>query len=691
MHRPVYKNGMRMTAKNFRESELDFLSHMFTSAEQRYRRADWLKSHFDAPQWRCEFGKSGSFDLDFGRLISLGVLSVDVAATCKYWLIVASSPNEGALAKSLASQYAIVTMSLTWIDYLILNQKYFGFGDLGFSAFTVNLFRGALQEILSDNSRVNSAYRYKERVLAAAMEGGKSIGLAQVHEIIEHFPALALLPHDREGFAPEEVLSMRAWLQHSGHLKWTGQQSYHLNAKSLSAMLFGGTLRGVGASKPVVALLASESIRKRNKKGRRYEGVPISLKGQLERPSKAAFMSALHCIRSFRVMQDAALQSPWIPSSSVIDASEAATAEGADGRFATLPAPVVFYALRHAIEFSEKYGDAIVDSYCNLLANAERARKHPSELSEVTVRSSIALTLRELGVNNWNTIERTRDAFTRFVEEPEDFSSMNLFTLVRVLYGATAVIVGTTMARRVGELSMLDSFLLLDVAKEYLIFENAKSTKEVAGLREREARPVIHITAKSISRLQRIHHVLREYGHLKEGSKLFQYPKGEDLTKLTRASEKGIFRILDMFCDYVEMPMVEGKRYYIRQHQLRRFFAMIFFWHSSFEGLHVLRWFLGHTEIEMVYRYITESTPGQVLRHIKAQYAASHISAHDDLAEYLKQRFGIKKYAFLAPEKIEEYIVVLLEEGKVSIEPLFFTAEHGRDYKILVKVIQYGK
>ena len=680
-----------MTAKQFRENELEFLSRMFTSAEQRYRRADWLKCHFDALQWRCEFGKSGSFDLDFGRLISFGILSVDVVATCKYWLIVASRPSEGALAKSLASQYAIVTMCLTWIDYLILNQKYFGFRELGFSAFTVNLFHGALQEMLSDNSRVNAAYRYKERVFAAALEGGKSIGLAQVHEIIEQYPALALLPDDREGFSSEEVLSMRAWLQHSGHLKWSGQQSFQLNAKSISEMLFGWTLRGVGASKPVVTLLASESIRKRNRKGRRFEGVPNSLKGQLERPSKAASMSALHCIRSFRVMQDAALQTDWIPSYSVIDASEAATAEGADGRFATLPAPVVFYALRHAIEFSERYGDAIVDSYCNLLANAKQARKHPNELSEVTVRSSIALPLRELGVNNWNTIERSRDAFTRFAEESEDFSSINLFTLVRVLYGATGVIVGTTMARRVGELSMLDSLHLLDVAKEYLIFDNAKSTKEVAGLREREARPVIHITAKSISRLQRIHHVLREYGHINKGSKLFQYPKGEDLTKLTRADEKGIFRVLDMFCDYVEMPIVEGRRYYIRHHQLRRFFAMIFFWHSSFEGLHVLRWFLGHTDIEMVYRYITESIPGQVLRHIKAHYAASHISAHDDLADYLKQRFGINKYAFLAPEKLEEYIVVLLEEGKVSIEPVFFTAEHGRDHKIMVKVIQHGK
>jgi hypothetical protein len=81
--------------------------------------------------------------------------------------------------------------------------------------------------------------------------------------------------------------------------------------------------------------------------------------------------------------------------------------------------------------------------------------------------------------------------------------------------------------------------------------------------------------------------------------------------------------VLNRFSDYFEVQQDSaGRRYYIRTHQMRRFFAMTFFWAGGFGGLDTLRWFLGHTNVEHVYHYITETVPGEVLRRVGAEYAS---------------------------------------------------------------------
>ncbi|TON99656.1 integrase, partial [Vibrio parahaemolyticus] len=80
---------------------------------------------------------------------------------------------------------------------------------------------------------------------------------------------------------------------------------------------------------------------------------------------------------------------------------------------------------------------------------------------------------------------------------------------------------------------------------------------------------------------------------------------------------------LDNLCDYLETDLVEYyngeyRRNYVRQHQLRRFFAMAFFWSKGFDGMDALRWMLGHSDIEHLYHYISESETGAVLNGAKA-------------------------------------------------------------------------
>jgi len=183
---------------------------------------------------------------------------------------------------------------------------------------------------------------------------------------------------------------------------------------------------------------------------------------------------------------------------------------------------------------------------------------------------------------------------------------------------------------------------------------------------------------------------LKEHGIIDKYHSLFSYPHSR-ASGLVNIDFLQFNESLDYFCDYVETPLNrDGSRYYIRQHQLRRFFAMLFFWGSSFGGMDTLRWFFSHTDVEHLYHYITESTPGSVLHGAQAHYATEQIQAYNEsassLADLLEKRFSTRKFDLMNSNELDEYIEDLIEEGQVTVNPEFFENENGKDYRILIKV-----
>ena len=109
-------------------------------------------------------------------------------------------------------------------------------------------------------------------------------------------------------------------------------------------------------------------------------------------------------------------------------------------------------------------------------------------------------------------------------------------------------------------------------------------------------------------------------------SHLFATPSIRGDVGFSQPTSYSYNRNLDFLCDYIQTPInKKGERYYIRQHQLRRFFAMLFFHSASFGGLETLQWMLGHTDIEHLWNYITETLDGTVLRGAKAQFVAQSL------------------------------------------------------------------
>jgi hypothetical protein len=124
----------------------------------------------------------------------------------------------------------------------------------------------------------------------------------------------------------------------------------------------------------------------------------------------------------------------------------------------------------------------------------------------------------------------------------------------------------------------------------------------------------------------------------------------------------------------------------MRQHQLRRFFAMCFFWGSGFGSLDTLRWFMGHTNVEHVYHYITESTSGEILRNVKTQFLLENVRKYENLLSLIKNRYNTTKFDLIDSEDLESYLSDLVENEEIIVEPEFLENNNEQEYKIIVKI-----
>ncbi|MGY2573025.1 site-specific recombinase [Vibrio diazotrophicus] len=312
----------------------------------------------------------------------------------------------------------------------------------------------------------------------------------------------------------------------------------------------------------------------------------------------------------------------------------------------------------------------------------------------------------------------------------------------KVLLGSILVLVGALNARRVQEVTSLPSIGNLtpninpwledrkknasqeDLLEFYLRFFAAKSG--IGGeesLLEYTERPTPLIIAKLIYKLQRFNSIIIKKGLMNNNLALFNGVGTLD----------GIFYPLDKkqyneyisyFCDYIETvtTIIDGEvyRYYIREHELRRFFAILFFWAYEDKRLDSLRHQLSHTNIEHLYNYISESLPGNIFNTVKANYLSNTLHKLDDsilnkLNNCLINSFGVnsinittaklfvKSYyendilsedfkinidheTILNQAEIEGQILYLFDNDIISLEPTFYKKDDENRYYFSLKI-----
>ncbi|MBE0362451.1 hypothetical protein PULV_a3089 [Pseudoalteromonas ulvae UL12] len=105
--------------------------------------------------------------------------------------------------------------------------------------------------------------------------------------------------------------------------------------------------------------------------------------------------------------------------------------------------------------------------------------------------------------------------------------------------------------------------------------------------------------------------------------------------------------MLDMFSDWCQVPLIEGKRWYITTHQLRRLFAILYFNLTDETGIDELSWMLGHDALETTFGYAEVDDDvwfEEAIRCIaeRAKHFHSNIVLSDDVKDAIKSHSEVE-------------------------------------------------
>jgi hypothetical protein len=684
--------------------ELDFLTPFYIEQSIALRQADWLLSDFDDYLWEYSFGYKKPKVIDWNVQLDDGSRLTDpknkeLLDGFKYF-ITGSTHSFGEPAPRTtpaASRPEEFNRALHIADFLLLNAREFQLAKYGLAGLGRDALKLILSEICSNKSAAEAVYSWRKRLSLYCLNLTLQVSTAQIESALEELPALNTITPDQADNnmldIPLEIIPrVRAALYLNGMYK-RSETGYNANSIRISEIIYRDTLKGRYESKPTAEILAV-------KEGDYFtrEFLPIAVTtGTREIIGDSSFYKYRASLYSLGNLHEVGLPAPSVDDLAAVKRFKLET--GKLGRFRTLPSHVVFGAVKNAIEFHVKNGKAIIDGLCKIALHCKLNGISTSELNDHSVRSIIGESLSKLGVRRLGLSRRavgseyamrTKGSASEYFQDLR--ANRGLLELVKVYIGSAQIVVGALMARRVGELLDLHASNCLDVSEQWLVFQNRKSTQNLFGIRRVEVRPIEPIAVQMIKTLVRMQKILKRLGYIDELMELFSSPAMHGDLSLSGKDGYNYNQNLDFFCDYFETEINDdGKRFYIRQHQLRRFFAMLFFYSSSFGGLETLQWMLGHTDVQHVWNYITEAMDGATLAGAKVQYVAEalhsgDIESYESLAALVTARYGTENFTLADTNELEDYLADLMEEGAITIEPEFFEDDDGQRFKVIAKV-----
>lgn len=362
--------------------------------------------------------------------------------------------------------------------------------------------------------------------------------------------------------------------------------------------------------------------------------------------------------------------------------------------------------LNNAIRLVHVYGESIID--CYLAATRTKRRCPDMESSEIL--NSINASAEEhflvdtpegkkpllavLGIMNFQRGSRPTD-FDLLRSQP------TLFEMLRVLIGACIVCIGILKPSREYELTHLKrDCLRKDATGYYIHYVLGKSNVGEAYIEI--DRPIPFITVKAVRLLQKLGSSLADLfsDDTKIGKNLFYLPKVEQDGALV-ATEVLLNQHLDLFCDYVGIPPDQlGRRWYVRVHEMRKWFLLLLFWSGKYDVLDAARWIAGHTDAKHIYEYIEQEFPGQELPRLEAEYAVERLRALESktaidgckeegltlLYQKVLDHFGVNSLAMVPESEWVDYVSLLREMETFILEPHSVFAEGSNSQAIGIEV-----
>ncbi|MGU2064695.1 hypothetical protein ACSEVO_24440 [Pseudomonas aeruginosa] len=682
---------------------------------------------FDSDVWMLRFSEKSSVpdkEINFNIKLYDGSMLTDkvnceLLLVFKGLLVFSLLPrfNGGQLLVGATLYYKLLRV-LHFIDWLLLNGERFEITRYKFGLIS----KRNIQEFLFGVSvgRVwESVYGFTSKLKEWIVKGSAILDSVEYQRLVKKQPALLQVLPEQDWALDldlETLLRGRAWLYKSGYYKKKSGRLY-FNASKFIKSLYAGTLHG----QSIAPLLVPEFVLE-DAYFREFEGVPVRKYFEL------GYSKAVESQYSVLIANVAAVNSEICDSGMSVDISEARVSDlqamevpekCREGRYRSVPSTVLMGVLRSSIEFYIKFSGEIFDAIKSCVISPSR------EFDRLEVNSRVPSKLGNdlIQLSGWTQRNTLGVPFNYELFR----SAPGLCELYAVLVGVATYIIGMTMARRQGELVSLRSEDCLEPAKNpyfpennaceyFMAFDLLKSGSSDRREKVRRAAPLM--VAKVLWDFKQFKHFLIENDRLRlVGNKqLFQILNvfSLDFSPLssTRHNE-----CLDQMCDFFQTATVveDGgrlKRYYIRQHQLRRFWAQVFFWMRGSDSLETLSLFLGHTDPEMVYRYVMEELPGSMILDAKHERIVDAVRNKDESVEniyvllellyekFLAQRIYIKTEAeavldlqysvrnelikivpdfdeFCSGVQAENIIESLLFAKKIDLNPEFVSVDMG--------------
>lgn len=676
---------MAITSLNIPE-ELAFLRHESgnRSLESLIKQFTLLKSPFTAELWII---KGLQYPINFKiRLIDNSLLTDSknsaLLLELKAWIAIQQAlPENNKIQYSTIHILKRIRHVLRIIDYFLLNSETLLLTTNGISALTGNSFRSLAYRLCIYNCVEEQFYDWSKRLRAYLIE---HCSHAYIHDgkpinsNIENFE-----PH-RKGFSldltDEQIVNIRRNLYlNSKEFPSTLKNRPKNLLNQIRVALYSNTLYGERLYKlPAELKLASPLVDLKEKQ-------PAPIRSKHKKIVKQNFRLYMSCLRSLEKISEYGLRPPAHSEFEMISSKKLNNLETSEpDRYRSVPFNVGMLALRSSIEYSLRFGADILSATAKVIIEVRAGNLDISSDPDLTPYLSEKLL--QLGIKRWTIctpIETdTNNNFTALLRLSE-----GLYEAFLVLIGAVQVMLGLLSARRFEEIRNI-RYSNIDQQSFDLIFRNGKSG--VGDKRAKLARPIPPVCIRILNLLHDFHVLLSKYDISGPDAKLLSLPDRSRL-KIKRTNSKGYYDVIDLFCDYAQIPMNEfGQRYYLREHQLRRFFAQAFFW-SSLGNLHTLRWMLGQTDPEHVYRYISDNVPGEIFIDVKAEFVTEVLlhrqHSNPELEFLVEAHFNTNRFSILLEEEVRGYIQCLLKDKTISVEPHYYYSDTGKSYDILIEVL----
>ncbi|MCR9655999.1 site-specific integrase [Vibrio parahaemolyticus] len=702
--------------------ELSFLEEVLNDTGDKFRQAAWLESDFQDNIWKYNFNyKTGSKKLDWNIPLYNGSYLTHpendlLLTSLKHWLVASTDKTLHSKSQVSNGEAAMSTQNrnfrhvLRLIDFFLVNAEHYRMVEFGFGGVTGDDLKHALDLVYKNSQTAESLFSWTSTVKKFLKELIDNTDNSLIESVLIKHKELNVVDEDllsecKLGLTENEIIQARAVLVINDLMrdKRSGSKTkgipkkgmYGLNTKKLSSILYKNCLYVKNEAKPALPIfdITINAVHFR----REMPSVNVRTKED-ELLSHSNYLEYVRGISTLSCLNILELPSPS-PDELHSALNHVPEVRTEPGRFTTIPYDIVFKAIKDAIEFHLKYGDKLVDSYCNLMVLSVNEGKKVTSLTKEEFLSALEPEILELGVSDYglscavtgnkHESQRKRELNTYYQELRKN---KGFLELLLIYYGATKLVTGALTARRDGELKGLNAGSCLDDTESWLVFEVRKSTKNLFGLRQTTARPIDPMPIEMLKNLIKIQTHMIEYGYLNDYEAIFAHPSLKGAISLSKGERIEDYPV-NLSCDYFQVATnSKGERYYFRQHQLRRFFAMLFFHSSTFGGLETLQWMLGHTDPEHVWHYITESTTGDVIRGAKAQYVAEslHYGSKDysELAEFVVDRFNTNEFSVIDVQELEDFVDFLLREKKITLEPEFFTDSNKRKMRVVLKITE---